>query len=302
MAKDSANTAGRVYWAEKSVMPDQLSTSAFTIRELATIPELEAVLRLEKEVWGFEDADVTPLTLAVAMQASGSIWLGAFNKDALTGFAFAFPSLYQGRVGMHSHTLAVHPSFDNRGLGYQLKLAQRQRALARGIAEITWTFDPLRARNAHLNFSKLGVISDSYRPDFYGAETSSSLHTNGTDRLWVTWRLADSRVEDCLKGKSRRAETLDALAHIEPLIRFNGDGKPAMGDIAQALSRQRVAIEIPGDVAHIESTNRDLAHQWRLATRSAFTQAINAGFTVTEFCRSIRGQQGPGAYLLERME
>ncbi len=291
----------RVYLAENSIMPDPVSNSAITIRDLTTIAELEAVLRLEKEVWGFEDADVTPLTLAVAMQSAGSIWLGAFDNDALAGFAFAFPSLEQGRVGMHSHTLAVHPSYDNCGLGYQLKLAQRQRALARGITEITWTFDPLRSRNAHLNFSKLGVISDSYRPDFYGAQTSSSLHTNGTDRLWVTWRLADSRVEERLKGKSRRSETLDALAHIEPLIRFNGDGKPAQADLSQALSRQRIAIEIPGDIARIESANRDLAHQWRLATRKAFMDAINAGFTVTEFCRSIRGQQGPGAYLLERL-
>src|SRR5947207_10310119 len=230
--------------AENATMPNSVSKPAIIIRNLTTIEELEAVLRLEKEVWGFEDADVTPLTLAVAMQASGSIWLGAFNKDALTGFAFAFPSLHQGRVGMHSHTLAVHPSFDNRGLGYQLKLAQRQRALARGIAEITWTFDPLRARNAHLNFSKLGVISDSYRPDFYGAETSSSLHTNGTDRLWVTWQLVAARVEERAKGKSRRPETAEARGPLETTVRFNGDGKPAMGDIAQALSRQRVAIEI----------------------------------------------------------
>src|SRR6266487_2976022 len=160
----------RVYLAENSIMPDPVSNSAITIRDLTTIAELEAVLRLEKEVWGFEDADVTPLTLAVAMQSAGS------------------------------------------------------------ITEITWTFDPLRSRNAHLNFSKLGVISDSYRPDFYGAQTSSSLHTNGTDRLWVTWRLADSRVEERLKGKSRRSETLDALALLEPLVRFNGDGNPAEAD------------------------------------------------------------------------
>jgi predicted GNAT superfamily acetyltransferase len=282
-------------------MPNPISNSAIIIRDLRTIAELEAVLRLEKEVWGFEDADVTPLTLAVAMEATGSIWLGAFNKDALVGFAFAFPSLEEGRIGFHSHTLAVHPSCANRGLGYQLKLAQRDRALARGIAEITWTFDPLRSRNAHLNFARLGVISSSYRPDFYGTQTSSSLHTNGTDRLWVTWRLAETRVEDRIKGKSRRSETLDALTLLEPLVRFNGDGNPAEADLARSLSRQRIAIEIPGDIGQIESTSRDVARQWRLATRKAFTEALNAGFKVTEFCRSIRGQQGPGAYLLERL-
>src|SRR5215475_7209246 len=202
----------------------------FVIREVASINELEVVLRLEKEVWGFKDTDVTPLTLAVAMKAAGSIWLGAFLRDTLTGFAFAFPSLEHGGIGFHSHTLAVRPSHDNHGLGYRLKLAQRERVLALGVKEITWTFDPLRSRNAHLNFTKLGVISNDYRPDFYGAHTSSSLHTNGTDRLWVLWRLTDSRVEQRIKETSNRAEVLDALAHIEPLVRFNGDGKPAESD------------------------------------------------------------------------
>jgi predicted GNAT superfamily acetyltransferase len=284
------------------MMPGSASPSDIAIRDLTTIAELESVLRLEKEVWGFQDSDVTPLTLAVAMKAAGSIWLGAFKKDAMVGFAFAFPSLEQGKFGFHSHTLAVHPSYDSHGLGYRLKLAQRQRVLARGIAEITWTFDPLRSRNAHLNFSKLGVISNSYRPDFYGSQTSSSLHTNGTDRLWVAWLLSDPRVEERVKGKSRRPETLDALAHLEPLVRFNGDGNPAEADLGQALSRQRIAIEIPGDIGSIEANNIALARRWRMATRRAFTAAINAGFTVTEFCRSIRGQQGPGAYLLEKAE
>ena len=272
------------------------------IREITSISELEAVLRLEKEVWGFEDADVTPLTLAVAMKAAGSIWLGAFSKDALLGFAFAFPSLEHGKIGFHSHTLAVRNFFEGRALGYQLKLAQRERVLARGVSEITWTFDPLRSRNAHLNFAKLGVISNSYRPDFYGAQTSSALHTNGTDRLWVTWRLADPRVEERVKGRSNRTEVLDALAHIEPLVRFNGNGEPKESDLGQALSRRRVAIEIPGDIASIESIDRELAREWRMGTRRAFTEAVKAGFAVTEFCRSIRGQQGPGAYLLEKLE
>jgi predicted GNAT superfamily acetyltransferase len=169
-----------------------------------------------------------------------------------------------------------------------------------GITEMTWTFDPLRCLNAHLNFSKLGVISDSYRIDFYGPQTSSHLHTNGTDRLWVTWRMADARVQQRLNGKDGSAEVLDALRHVEPLIRFNGDGKPAAGDLSVALSRQRIAIEIPRNMDHIEHTEKELAREWRLATRRAFTGALHAGFVVKEFCRSIRGLQGPGTYLLER--
>jgi predicted GNAT superfamily acetyltransferase len=270
------------------------------IRDLEALADLERVLRLEKEVWRLADADVTPLTLAVALRAAGSIWLGAFDGNELVGFALAFPSLERGRAGFHSHMLAVRASHRGRNLGYELKLAQRQRALALGIREMTWTFDPLRSRNAHLNFQRLGVISANYRIDFYGPQTSSPLHRNGTDRLWVTWHLADVRVEERLKGKSARAEVLDTLTHLEPLVRFNGDGRPADGDLSQALARQRIAIEIPGDIDPIERQDPHRAREWRLATRRAFTEAFRAGFVAREFCRSIRGQQGPGAYLLER--
>jgi predicted GNAT superfamily acetyltransferase len=281
-------------------MSGSIIQSAINIRDLETVPDIEPMLLLEKQVWGLDDADVTPLTLAVALRAAGSILLGAFEGRELVGFALAFPSFEHRRVGLHSHMLAVRPSHRQYGLGYSLKLAQRERALAMGITEMTWTFDPLRSLNAHLNFTKLGVISDSYRVDFYGPHTSSHLHTNGTDRLWVTWRMADARVQQRLNGKDGSAEVLDALRHLEPLIRFNGDGKPAEGDLAASLSRQRIAIEIPRDIDRIEHTDKELAHEWRTATRRAFTEAMHAGFIVREFCRSIRGQQGPGAYLLER--
>jgi predicted GNAT superfamily acetyltransferase len=276
------------------------SPSKPEIRDLQTLPDLESVLRLEKEVWGLNDVDVTPITLALALKAAGSIWLGTFDDHQLVAFALAFPSLERGRTGFHSHMLAVRASHRGRNLGYELKVAQRQRALALGVNEMTWTFDPLRSRNAHLNFHRLGVICDSYRIDFYGPQTSSPLHRNGTDRLWVTWHMAEPRVEEHLKGKNARAEVMDALVHLEPLVRFNGDGRPAEGDLAKALARQRIAIEIPGDIDPIEREDPGRAREWRLATRKAFTEALRAGFTVKEFCRSIRGQQGPGAYLLEK--
>jgi predicted GNAT superfamily acetyltransferase len=283
-----------------SAMSPSIAPSAIVIRDLETIAELEPMLRLEKEVWGLADADVTPITLAVALKAAGSMLIGGFDGPELVGFALAFPSFEHGKVGFHSHMLAVRPTHREHSLGYRLKLAQRARALSLGITEMTWTFDPLRRLNAHLNFCKLGVISDSYRVDFYGPQTSSPLHTNGTDRLWVTWHMSGQRVQARMGGKETSAEVLDALRHLEPLVRFNGDGKPAEGDLAAALSRQRIAIEIPGDIDRIEQKDKDLARHWRLATRHAFTEALKAGFIVKEFCRSIRGQQGPGAYLLER--
>lgn len=317
-------------------MPD--AKTAIKIRELNGVAELRQVQSLEKEVWNLDDIDVLPLTWAVASIEAGAIWLVAFDDNKLAGFAFAFPGIKDGIVIFHSHQLAVHPEYRDRDVGYKLKLAQRERVMAltlgeaapmdmrlpdrrvssssaapvqSRISEISWTFDPLQSKNAHLNFFKLGVVSDSYKVDLYGPETSSMLHRNSTDRLWVTWPIRSRRVagrigeKDGEKfgekfGKNLRHETLDALSVVQPLILFSGDGCPVRSDIETALRRQRIAIEIPSDINSIEQKDPQLAREWRMATRWAFTESLNAGFHVAEFCRTVRGQQGPGAYLLEK--
>jgi len=278
------------------------------IRELKSIDDLSQLIAVEKAVWGLADEDTLPLTLAIACKAAGNIFVGAFDNDndngknKLVGFAFGFLGRVNGQTTIHSHLLAVLDAYRHLDLGFRLKQAQRERAMAMGVHEMTWTYDPLQSRNAHFNFSKLGVVSDAYKVDFYGPETSSMLHRNGTDRLWVRWILNSQRVRDRLTGKSAnaRAETIDALRLLTPLVRFDPSGKPARADLAESLARQRVSIEIPGDILEVERTDMGLAREWREATRWAFREAVKAGFFVAEYCRSVRGQQGPGAYLLQR--
>jgi predicted GNAT superfamily acetyltransferase len=281
-----------------------------TIRDLKGIDDLIQLKAVEKEVWRMSDDDTIPLTLAIACKAAGNIFVGAFearnkdkekDKEKLVGFAFGFLGREHGQTTLHSHMLAVLDAYRHLDLGSRLKHAQRERAMSMGIHEMTWTYDPLQSRNAHFNFSKLGVVSDTYKVDFYGPETSSILHRNGTDRLWVRWILNSRRVRDRLAGKNinARAETLDALRLLAPLVRFDPSGKPARADLAESLARQRVSIEIPGDILEVERADMGLAREWRDATRWAFREALKAGFVVVEFCRSIRGQQGPGAYLLQ---
>ena len=275
------------------------------IRELQSFDDLKQVEALEKEVWGLADIDVLPLTVSIALKESGNVWMGAFDGPRLIGFAFGFFGLHHGRPNVHSHMLAVQAKYRDTDIGYKLKLAQRDRVLATRVHdirldEITWTFDPLQSRNAHLNFAKLGVVSESYKPDFYGPETSSVLHRNSTDRLWVRWPIASRRVEDRLRGKDARVVMLDALSTVLPLIQFNGEGRPARTNLDDALMRQRIVIEIPSDIGVIESNHPALAREWREATRWAFLEGTKHGFFVAEFCRTIRGQQGPGAYILEK--
>ena len=278
------------------------------IRDLKSIDDLSQLIAVEKEVWGMADEDTLPLTLAIACKAAGNIFVGAFDNDndknKLVGFAFGFLGRVNGQTTIHSHLLAVLDAYRHLDLGFRLKQAQRERAMAMGVREMTWTYDPLQSRNAHFNFSKLGVVSDAYKVDFYGPETSSMLHRNGTDRLWVRWMLNSRRVRDRLAGKSTstsaRVETIDALRLLAPLVRFDPSGRPGRADLAESLARQRVSIEIPGDILEVERTDMGLAREWRDATRWAFREAVKAGFFVAEYCRSVRGQQGPGAYLLQR--
>ncbi len=163
------------------------------IRDLKSIDDLSQLKALEKQVWGMADDDALPLTLAIALKTAGNIFVGAFDKEIdnekLVGFAFGFLGREHGQTTIHSHMLAVLDAYRHLDLGSRLKQAQRERAMAMGVHEMTWTYDPLQSRNAHFNFSKLGVVSDTYKVNFYGPETSSVLHRNGTDRLWVRWIL-----------------------------------------------------------------------------------------------------------------
>ena len=260
--------------------PQQIS-----IRDLKSIDDLSQLKAVEKEVWGMSDDDTVPLTLAIACKAAGNIFIGAFDKtsaldkndkteddrgrDKLVGFAFGFLGREHGQTTIHSHMLAVLDAYRHLDLGARLKHAQRERAMAMDIHEMTWTYDPLQSRNAHFNFSKLGVVSDTYKVDFYGPQTSSMLHRNGTDRLWVRWVLNSRRVRDRIAGKNARVETLDAMKLLAPLVRFDPSGRPGRADLAESLSRQRVSIEIPGDILAVERADMGLAQEWREATRWA---------------------------------
>jgi predicted GNAT superfamily acetyltransferase len=244
-------------------------SSTIDIREIESLDEVRAVEQLQKEAWGINDLDVAPLTHLVAVKETGGQMIGAFDDQTLIGFVYGFVGLDHGQTIHHSHMLAVSPAYRQTQVGYRLKLAQREAVLAQGITRITWTFDPLQSLNAYFNFCKLGVMSDQYKVNFYGAETSSFLHQVGTDRLLVTWLLASRRVRERVGGKSRQPEV---------------------------SSGEQTLIEIPADINSIWRQDAKQAVQWREATRRAFTQAIAAGYFVDDFVR--RGSES--VYVLKR--
>lgn len=195
------------------------------IRELRGRDELRAVEALQKEVWECDDLEVLPAIHMTAACAVGAILIGAFDGSELIAFAYGFPGFEGDHRVIHSDMLAVRVSWRDRGVGTQLKLAQREAAIARGVDRITWTFDPLQTRNAYLNLEKLGVVADRYLPDFYG-ETTSPLHAGGTDRLWVTWHL-HGRPE--FLRESTRVAVTNRVETRRGLERAFADGLVAVG-------------------------------------------------------------------------
>jgi len=275
----------------------------FIIRAVASEAEFHAIEDLQREAWGFSDLDIVPAATIMATEHAGGCALGAFDGSLMIGFAYGFPAFEHGRASIHSHMLAVKPTYRNAQAGFYLKLAQRDFALARGLDEITWTYDPLQSLNAHLNFGKLGVISDRYIVNFYGEETSSPLHQGfGTDRLWVRWLLDSERVKGRIARDqiAARPHLSNLEAAIESALVYKEAGEPCLADFHSRLSANRCLIEIPHDITALKERDPAIARVWREATRAAFLAAIEAGFTVQDFLRADSEAGKRWFYLLTR--
>jgi len=271
-----------------------IDLSEIVIRDVVSHSEYREVEELQKEIWEFDERDIVPLTQMIAAKETGGVLLGAFDGLRMIGFVYGFVGYEDHCLVIHSHMLAVRRISRGENLGFLLKLAQREQALAQGIKVVTWTFDPLQSLNAYLNIEKLGVVAGAYKINFYG-ETSSSLHKDiGTDRLWARWELEADRVVSRIDGQSCTRSDANS---IDRLVWCGTDGNPKRTENELEQAREWV-IEIPGNIGALQKSQPDCAAEWRQFTREAFLQAFDAGFLVTGFNRSS-GPIGPlGAYIL----
>jgi predicted GNAT superfamily acetyltransferase len=277
----------------------------YRIRQVSSEAEYHAIEELQREAWQFSDLDIVPAATMMATSHAGGCALGAFDGDLMIGFAYGFPAFEDGRVSLHSHMLAVKPDYRNAQAGFYLKLAQRDFALGRRVDEITWTYDPLQSLNAHLNFGKLGVVSERYIVNFYGEATSSPLHQGfGTDRLWVRWLVSSHHVRSRIQRDPRAVRTANSASDLEEAVSMalvvNEAGQPRLQDFAARLAHDSCMIEIPHDITALKQRDPQAAVRWREATRGAFLAAIAAGFVVEDFLRA--GDEGATRwfYLLGR--
>lgn len=271
------------------------------IRPLTTLAECRRIAELERVVWGYADAeDVVPPPLLIVAIKRGGILLGAFDDaGTMVGFVYSMPALKDGQVRQWSHMLGVLPHAREAGVALELKLAQRQRALEMGIECIEWTFDPLQALNAHLNFARLGVVTEHYEEDVYGDSTSPLHQGTPTDRFVAEWRLRRAHVERRIAAIGQPI-VRDASVAMAPIVNPSPLGGPWLepGDADLELEARRVLVEIPVGFSEMQTAAPALALAWRLGTRRIFQAYLSREYRVVDFFLSREARRGH--YLLAR--
>ena len=182
---------------------------AVSIRTLTAPAEYAALVALIARVW-FDPAGCPPVAtdLLAALAHFGGYVAGASTADGeLAGGGYGFVGRHHDEAVLHSHTVCVAPGAQHRGIGGTLKHHRRAWAADRGLAAVTWTFDPLVRRNAYFNLTKLGATVVGYEIDFYGPLRDSVNASDETDRALVAWpvdtRDGDSEVRTDTRDTAR---------------------------------------------------------------------------------------------------
>ena len=263
------------------------------IRKLGDHAEFEYLLHIQKTTWNHSDVNLTPAHQFCVHSRMGAILLGAFVDGKMAGFVYSFPAIYDGGFCQHSHLLAVLPEFQGYGIGKKLKWAQRREALKQGIDLITWTYDPLQAKNANLNLHALGVRSRTYFKDFYGPTPSLCVGPGiPTDRLLVEWLLGEDRVLDRQKGaggkrgdsRTRRSAPLDPGAIPKALERGETKGGPFPMPAPPKMNiRERVVlVEVPPDV-NVFKPYPEIIASWQMGLRRVMQSYFKRGYAADDF-------------------
>jgi predicted GNAT superfamily acetyltransferase len=266
-----------------------------TIRPLASHDDYQKTRQIHMATWGVDAAETIPPLMVHALQHNGGTALGAYDGDRLVGYVLGTLGTIQtpnridqiaaARLKMYSVIMGILPEYQSRGIGTQLKLAQREAALHQGIRLITWTYDPLESRNGRLNIGKLGAVCHKYYRDFHGPMAGRNAGL-ASDRFEVEWWVTSNRVEGRV-AQQRRPLSLDAIrgagAIVVNEVQFDAAGLPLPPLEFAHSDSNLILVEIPADIQALKATDLALAKQWRQHTRQLFEHYFAANFAVTDF-------------------
>jgi len=225
-------------------------TYKIQVKKLNNLFEQNLARKVFDKTWLKNSGTEITSNLLQAMVHSGAYLSGAFIEEKCVGAALAFPATTEG-LHLHSHMTAVLDEYRKQGIGYSLKIDQWKWAKKNNYKEITWTFDPLVARNAKLNLIKLGVDISAYYPNFYGDMPDALNAGDESDRVMASWKVVgDQPVAKSVITNSDKADTL---------------------------------IKIPEDIVTIRREDISENLKWRHKVREEFMRAFEKGGKVVGF-------------------
>lgn len=279
----------------RSVMADDIR-----IRPAETRADFDASVALQRAVWGLSDLEITgAIQLIATIHAGGLLQVAETAAREVVGFAYAFPGLRGTVPHFHSDMVAVLPRYQSQGVGVRLKWAQREAALARGVALIQWTYDPLQARNATLNLRRLGATAPEFVRDFYGITTSALHHGLPTDRLIVRWELRSPRVvARAQEGEPSRSVPIPRFPRVNE-VKWQG-GWPVASEPRLDLEEADLLLEIPPDWDALCQAAPRVAGGWQEIVRRAFEAYFSRGYRAVDFAPTEDGGRRRPFYVLRK--
>jgi predicted GNAT superfamily acetyltransferase len=259
--------------------------------------DFDRCVLLQKAVWGLADHEVTgAIQLIATTHAGGMCQVAETGDGQAVGFAYAFPAIRGGIPHLHSDMLAVLPEFQKRGVGLRLKWAQREEALSRGLGLITWTFDPMQARNANLNLRRLGAVATEFHEDFYGLTTSSLHHGLPTDRLLVRWELNAERVRCLAQGEPPRSVATPHLPRVNE-VKWQA-GWPVSSEPRLDLDAADILLEVPPEWDVLCASAPKVAEDWHGKVRRALKAYMSRGYVCADFAPTEESGRRKPLYVL----
>ena len=264
------------------------------VRPLETLEQMTAACVVFDRVWDIGPDQVSEVQPALlrALGHGGNYLFGAYRVDTgeLVGASVAFFTEPLG-AAMHSHITGVLDNAAGTGVGGALKWHQRQWALERGLTRVTWTFDPLIARNAYFNLTRLGARAETYFVDFYGPMNDGPNRGQPTDRVQVGWDLAGP-------GVPPDGPDLQIPSGAVVLLSVGPGGEPVAGR-ATPGGADLVLIGIPDDIEQMRRTAPGTALAWRHSLRGALALLMaDRSWQISTF--ADRRDARAGWYVAER--
>ncbi len=260
---------------------------------LLTDSEIGPYLELLNRIWGFTAKEEIPLHEAVVTAKTGGLILGIEVDGARAGVVYVMPA-FTPEWGYHHHSnfMGFLPEYRSLGLGMEAKRAHALFAARHGVELITWTFDPLQAANANLNFRKLGAVCRHYLPDLYGSMGGSFDPGLPTDRLLLEWRPESPRVKERLQGKIPSPDELEAVYAGDTIVTIYEESPQPDGS-------GPLLVRIPEGVHELAARDYHEANSRLLRLRGLMSGLFGQGYAVTAMMPR-RGPDRANYYILEK--